>query len=106
MKGDGLQKLLAQYPSHSFIIDREEANDLFKNVREPKPLEAELIKAIGEFARSPREPVLFNLLSNMVQEGQNESEDGKAKDGSRDKERRIQTNGRSSNVSESTGAGS
>jgi hypothetical protein len=38
---DGLDNLLAGYPSHGFVIDAKEASELFKNV---KPLPAELVE--------------------------------------------------------------
>ena len=35
LKPRALQRLLGDYPSHGFVIDREEAMDLFKTVSEP-----------------------------------------------------------------------
>lgn len=68
LKEDAIEHLIADYPSHGFIIDRAEARDLFENVREPSGNEAavaQLLQAfltanIGEgevfanFASSPR----------------------------------------------------
>jgi serine dehydrogenase proteinase len=53
-RGDTLERLLTSYPSHDFVIDREEAKTLFKNVREPSAEEAALYEALGDFARRPK----------------------------------------------------
>ncbi len=42
------------YPSHSFVIDRGEADELFMNVREPNDLETELAKTLGDEAHVPQ----------------------------------------------------
>lgn len=36
LKADALGKLISRYPSHSFVIDRDEAMDLFERVSVPK----------------------------------------------------------------------
>lgn len=60
-----LDRLTTQYPSHSFIIDRVQAEDLFRKVRPPSPSEAELVRQLGEEALRPRgedrEPLLTFL---------------------------------------------
>jgi hypothetical protein len=35
LKEDARERLSSSYPSHSFCIDKEEAKDIFKNVRDP-----------------------------------------------------------------------
>lgn len=45
-----LEKLTVKYPSHGFVIDREEACDLFKRVRKPSQEEALLITVLGDAA--------------------------------------------------------
>ena len=71
-KRDTLDKLTTQYPSHSFIIDRLQATDLFNNVREPSPSEEELAKRLGRAALKPRdqqnEPLLTFLNAELVRE--------------------------------------
>lgn len=47
LKQGALAKLLSGYPSHGFVIDRCEADDLFKKVSIPKPS----LKTLGEFWR-------------------------------------------------------
>jgi hypothetical protein len=43
LKDGSLDKLLKEYPDHSFVIDRYEADELFNHVREPTELEHELL---------------------------------------------------------------
>ena len=50
---ESLQQLLYGYPSHSFVVDRTEASDLFRNV---KPIEGtlhSLIERLGDLAHTP-----------------------------------------------------
>lgn len=54
VKEDALNRLLASYVVHGFVIDREEAATLFCEVREP----------------SPEELQLWGQLSSKVAEGQ------------------------------------
>lgn len=42
LKDNALNRLVSQYPSHGFVIDRSEAKELFKNVRQPIDDELEL----------------------------------------------------------------
>jgi len=50
-----LNKLVGEYPSHGFVIDREEAQEIFKRVigevREPNEDESNLVKNSGVFSR-------------------------------------------------------
>ena len=48
-----LETLIASYPSHGFVIDRNEAAQLFTRVREPSPLEMSLIDSLGDLAITP-----------------------------------------------------
>lgn len=47
LKPNALGKLVNSYPSHSFVIDRKEARDLFEKVRQPDPIET----TIGELVK-------------------------------------------------------
>jgi hypothetical protein len=53
LKDTALDSMIAGYPSHSFVIDRQEAGKLFNNVREPNDAEAYIIKELGMLARVP-----------------------------------------------------
>lgn len=62
-----LQQLLSQYPSHSFAIDREEADTLFRNVRRPTAAEVALVDCLGDLARVTmplNAPPFVGFLSN------------------------------------------
>ena len=71
-KRDTLDKLTTHYPSHTFIIDRLQAKEIFNNVREPSPCEDELAKHLGIAALTPRdqqhEPLLTFLNAELVRE--------------------------------------
>jgi hypothetical protein len=51
---DGLDMLLHGYPSHGFVIDREEAGNLFKRVAPPAGKIAELAQLLGNDVVVPR----------------------------------------------------
>lgn len=48
-----LLRLLTGYASHGFVIDRREASQIFKNVRDATALETELAESLGSNARRP-----------------------------------------------------
>lgn len=48
-----LERIVSDYTSHSFVIDREEASDLFHCVRAPKENESNLADLLGEDALYP-----------------------------------------------------
>lgn len=69
-----LNKLINDYPSHTFVIDKKEAKDLFVNVRDPSKSETVLIEMLGQLVRNPdKSPALF-YLSKPKQEKQNEGD--------------------------------
>jgi hypothetical protein len=52
LKDGALERLIRDYPDHSFVIDRYEAEELFSNVREPNQTERELLDLLnGLFAQ-------------------------------------------------------
>jgi hypothetical protein len=51
---DTLSALAREYPSHGFIIDRDEAKRLFKNVRAPHAEEEALLEKLGQIALVPQ----------------------------------------------------
>ena len=80
-----LEFITSEYPSHGFVIDRQEASKLFRDVREPTPHEALLADKLGDNARYPinlgREAPRFTFLSEQadshIQDGNTENEGGK-----------------------------
>ncbi|NJK36080.1 MAG: hypothetical protein HC919_14710, partial [Oscillatoriales cyanobacterium SM2_2_1] len=64
-------QLVEGYPSHSFVIDFNEARELFRTVREPTPDEIQLEELLFSMVRRPIEFV-DNLLSLLVEKEQQE----------------------------------
>ncbi|CAN5841703.1 hypothetical protein BH23ACT11_BH23ACT11_23950 [soil metagenome] len=48
LKSRALQRLVNGYPSHRFVIDCEEAADLFKRVREPTEAEQAMVESLED----------------------------------------------------------
>jgi hypothetical protein len=46
LREGALSKLVAEYPDHSFVIDRMEAEELFENVRKPTKAEMDLASSL------------------------------------------------------------
>lgn len=68
LKESALELLCETYPSHGFVIDIEEAQSLFKNVRPPTESEQELAKTLDELAHSPmpaERPAVFFLNDEL-----------------------------------------
>lgn len=63
LKGNALVRLITHYPSHSFVIDRKEASELFVRVRCPTNVELELLDHIYGLDHRiyNASPVVFNL---------------------------------------------
>jgi hypothetical protein len=55
LKPDALRRLVLGYPSHDFVIDRPQANDLFQNVRPPTQAESELVSLVQVLLRHPND---------------------------------------------------
>jgi hypothetical protein len=52
LKDGGLNRLVLAYPTHGFVIDRTEAEDIFRQVTRP----SESLTTLGEFIRANWEP--------------------------------------------------
>lgn len=72
-----LGDLISGYPSHSFVIDRKEANTLFNNVRVPNDEETELETAI----RDQLKVLIGKSASNFVWINQREQSNEEAESG-------------------------
>ena len=60
-----IRKLISGYPSHEFVIDREEANEIFSSIRSPTPEEqrlADLLKPFCDQALMPGGKPLIEQL--------------------------------------------
>lgn len=70
-----LQRLANAYPSHGFVIDREEAKELFDKVREPADKENELLELLDSVSRIPNpDKSIIVTLSTSLSEKSNESD--------------------------------
>ncbi len=78
LKRDTLRKLVAGYSSHSFVIDRQEAEQLFENIRRPTLEEDSLADVLEELSREPYtlgptepypKPLVFYLSTPLKKEG-------------------------------------
>jgi len=96
---DTLQKLANSYPSHAFVIDREEAKELFLKVREPSEKESLLLDSLGSDARYPSQEPMFGYLSSSLEEVAHEGNEGE------NSERRETSNGNSTPASEDPESG-
>jgi len=83
LKEGALNKLISGYPSHGFIIDREEAEELFKTVRLPSTDEMQLMDLVrGPFAElSAHAPYKFFYLDDMIEKCSLEQEEAENGDG-------------------------
>lgn len=73
-KEESISKLVSGYPSHGFVIDRKEAQELFKVVREPTEAELILEAVIYEVARSPAPQQIVLNLEEFLKEDSEQSE--------------------------------
>jgi hypothetical protein len=105
LQGRALQRLANGYPSHGFVIDRNEAQTLFKRVREPADDEIllayslELSEGLARHPHEPSttgdslpEPVIRFLSANLEEEGEEEHEgqgNGRDTEGEREEARRA-----------------
>ena len=69
LKPHALQRLVAAYPSHGFVIDRGEAKDLFERVTEPSAADVALAEHIIGVTRAPaKDPLVFFLNDEATNE--------------------------------------
>jgi len=75
LKTNGLAKLVVQYPSHGFIIDRKEARTIFKNVHAPEGSLKELSDRLDQAYRPYINNItpIVNKLSTEPEEKTNAS---------------------------------
>jgi hypothetical protein len=62
LKPGALEKLVQDYPSHGFVIDKEEALQYFTNVEDLSEVEAKLGQYLDDYVRWPKdEPEVFDV---------------------------------------------
>lgn len=72
-----LDKLTNEYPVHSFVIDRQQADYLFKRVRPPSEEEKTLAEKLGSAATFPvtQPPMLIGFLNSEIDSPDEEAHD-------------------------------
>jgi hypothetical protein len=78
---EAVEALVRGYPSHGFVIDRSEAQNLFKRVEEPQGALLELLDALGDACIVPRstprgDNPIMNFLNEEASHGQKDAGDG------------------------------
>lgn len=70
LQDGALDRLSSLYPSHSFVIDRSEAKELFKKVRSPNDDERDIVDFFYSLGLSPMEdrPVVADLCSDVLRQ--------------------------------------
>jgi hypothetical protein len=69
IKASNVRKLVHDYPSHDFVIDKREASELFDRIDEPSSEMYSLISALGDLALSPDgKSVMVGSLSQPEEE--------------------------------------
>lgn len=77
LKEPALQRLINDYPSHSFIIDRQEAKELFINVRCPDYIEESIAIELSDillYGLYDDDPKVYYLAPSDVSEKEKENE--------------------------------
>ena len=70
-----IRQLISSFPSHGFVIDRKEATDLFKEVREPSDAQQRLFDYVRPTIPSPGdEPFVRHLTGGDDTESEEETE--------------------------------
>ena len=67
LKDGALERLVAYYPSHDFVVDREEARQLFYHVREPTTDEEDFLKQVEPIVSDGQSPPRFIYLDEFLQ---------------------------------------
>ena len=70
---DTLDSLISDYPSHGFVIDKEEAAERFKLVRACTEDETILIEELGDYALFPADKPWVRFISDDVEETEDDT---------------------------------
>ncbi len=76
LKPDSLLKLISSYPSHGFVIDREEAKELFNNVQAPDEDTKKLYlwaRELIEKLSMPESPIVLDV-ADEINNGEQDNE--------------------------------
>ncbi|UIP88450.1 SDH family Clp fold serine proteinase [Pseudomonas phenolilytica] len=73
LKHGALVGLITRYPSHSFVIDRKEACNLFERVRAPDERESGLVAMLYNLVRDLPDLLVFNWNSQDIEVTENDA---------------------------------
>jgi hypothetical protein len=72
LKPEALNELIGSFPTHSFVIDRSEAESMLQRIRKPDELEEALFLALGDLAlqsmTQPGQPAIVKCISDNEEE--------------------------------------
>lgn len=83
LKEGGLQRLVAGYPSHDFVIDRVEAKEMFKSIQDPTDYPKDFWDVVQALNRNPVDSSAGPFIFFMDREAPDDGEDKEAADGDR-----------------------
>lgn len=72
VKSGGIAKLVGQYPSHDFVIDRAEAETIFETVCKPSASMIEFEDALGRVIYTPQEPHFVFRIDSGADRGEHD----------------------------------
>lgn len=84
LKSGALDRLVSDYPSHDFVIDLEEARDLFQRVRPPTDDEAALLAFLEPIMADRRNQGRFLSVEHVLGTGASSAGSGNAAGGESD----------------------
>ncbi|MCY3576497.1 MAG: SppA protein [bacterium] len=68
LRPGSLKQLSQRYSSHRFVIDMQEAAELFDNVREASPIEKKLVRELGSNCREPSDDLRLENVTNVYKD--------------------------------------
>ena len=93
LKPNGIELLSRAYPSHSFVIDFDEAKELFDNVRIADKHEMDIIKELGIDARYPSIELNIQFIENEVKQTNDNNDTEKSTSTNTEKRSSRKSNG-------------
>ena len=106
---ESLDKLIGEYPSHEFVIDRSEAGDIFKRLRSPDAGEMKIAAAVRgislDFAMDDdiNRPALVDILN--ISDSSDDEDQPDEKDDKKPKRNRVPTNPEQTDEAAAKGSG-
>lgn len=77
LRRETLERLISGYSTHGFVIDADEASNLFLQVRNTSEAEQRLLNLMGDSGRLPGATPVVDFLSKQKSESKSEDENGR-----------------------------